>query len=67
VVCFDPEAEPRYVRFYGQAELLETGALRDELRVRVNPIELAQDPDNSGVIVRIRIDDVVTGRTTHRA
>ena len=67
VVCFDPEAEPRYVRFYGEAELLETGALRDELRVRVNPIELAQDPDNSGVIVRIRIDDVVTGRTTHRA
>ena len=67
VVCFDPEAEPRYVRFYGEAQLLETGALREELRIRVNPIELAQDPDDSGVIVRIRIDDVVTRRTTHRA
>lgn len=67
VVCFDPEAEPRYVRFYGEAQLLETGALRDELRARVNPIELTQDPDDAGVIVRIRIDEVVSGRTTHRA
>src|SRR5919201_3819039 len=58
VVCFDPEAEPRYVRFYGEAELLETGALRDELRTRVNPIELAQDPYETGVIVRIRVDEV---------
>ena len=66
VVCFDPEAEPRYVRFYGEAELLETGALRDELRARVNPIELAQDPDDAGVIVRIRVDEVVSGRTAHR-
>ena len=67
VVCFEPEAEPRYVRFYGEAPLLETGALRDELRARVNPIELAQDPDDTGVIVRIRVDEVVSGRTTHRA
>ena len=67
VVCFDPEAEPRYVRFYGEAQLLETGALRDELRARVNPIELAQDPEDTGVIVRIRVDEVVSGRTTHRA
>ena len=67
IVCFDPEAEPRYVRFYGEAQLLETGAVRDELRARVNPIELAQDPDDTGVIVRIRIDEVVSGRTTHRA
>ena len=67
VVCFDPEAEPRYVRFYGEAQLLETGALRDELRARVNPIELAQDPYDTGVIVRIRVDEVVSGRTTHRA
>ena len=67
VVCFDPEAEPRYVRFYGEAQLLETGALRDDLRARVNPIELAQDPDDTGVIVRIRVDEVVSGRTTHRA
>jgi len=67
VVCFDPEAEPRYVRFYGEAQLLEAGGLRDELRARVNPIELAQDPDDTGVIVRIRIDEVVRGRTSHRA
>ena len=67
VACFDPEAEPRYVRFYGEAELLETGALRDELRARVNPIELAQDPDDTGIIVRIRVDEVASGRTTHRA
>ncbi len=66
IVYFDPEAEPRYVRFYGEAELLETGALRDELRARVNPIELAQDPNNAGVMVRIRVDEVVSGRTTHR-
>jgi hypothetical protein len=36
VVCFDPEAEPRYVRFYGEAQLLELEALRDELRARVS-------------------------------
>jgi hypothetical protein len=66
VVCFDPEAEPRYIRFYGEAELLESGALRDELRARVNPIELTQDPDDTGVIVRIRVDEVASGRTTHR-
>jgi uncharacterized protein len=67
VVCFDPEAEPRYVRFHGEAQLLEAGGLRDELRARVNPIELAQDPDDRGVIVRIRIDEVVSGRTSYRA
>lgn len=66
VVCFDPEAEPRYVRFYGEAQLLETGALRDELRNRVSPIELAQGPDDTGIIVRIRVHEVVDGRTTHR-
>ncbi len=67
VVCFDPEAEPRYVRFYGEGQLLETGALRDELRARINPIELAQDPDDTGIIVRIRVDDVLSGRNTRRA
>ena len=67
VVCFDPEAEARYVRFYGESQLLETGALREELRTQVNPIELAQDPYDTGVIVRIRVDEVVSGRTTHRA
>jgi len=67
VVCFDPQAEPRYVRFYGEAHLLETGALRDALRGRVNPIELAHDPDDTGVIVRIRVHDVVSGRTAHQA
>jgi hypothetical protein len=67
VVCFDPEAEPRYVRFYGEAQLLEAGGLLDELRARVDPIERAQDPDDTGVIVRIRIDEVVSGRTSHRA
>ena len=50
----------------GGTLLLDTGALRDELRARVNPIELAQDPDNAGVIVRIRVDEVVSGRTAHR-
>ena len=65
VVCFDPEAEPRYARFYGEAQLLETGALRDELRARVHPIELAHDPDDTGVIVRIRVHEVVSGRTAH--
>ena len=67
VVCFDPEAELRYVRFYGEAQLLEEGALRDELRARVNVIELAHDPDDTGIIVRIRVDQVVIGRATHRA
>jgi len=67
VVCFDPQAEPRYVRFSGQAQLLETGALRDELRARVSPIELAHDPDDTGVIVRIRVYQVVRGRTPHQA
>jgi Pyridoxamine 5'-phosphate oxidase len=43
VVCFDPEAEPRYVRFYGEAQLLEAGGLRDELRARA-----FKKPDRAG-------------------
>ena len=67
VVCLDPQAEPRYVQFYGEAQLLETGALPDELRARVNPIELARDPDDMRAIVRTRVQEVVAGRTSHRA
>ena len=64
VMFLDREAETPMVRFFGVAELLESGPERDTLRARVIPDELSKDPDNKGVIVKIRVDKVVTPRAT---
>jgi hypothetical protein len=64
VMFYDSEAEIPMARFFGVAELLESGPERDELRSRVIPDELSKDPDNKGIMVKIRVDRIVTPRGT---
>ncbi len=64
VLFYDREAEFPMARFFGVAELLESGAERDALRERVIPDELSKDPDNKGIMVKIRVDKVITPRGT---
>ena len=45
-------------RFYGVAEVITSGPVRDDVMARVNPLELAQDPERRGYVVLIRIDRV---------
>ena len=45
-------------RFYGHAEVLKDGAVRAQIMERVNPFELAQDPERIGYAVLIRVDRV---------
>jgi len=60
VMFLDREAETPFARFWGTAELLESGPERDALRSRVIHDELTKDPDNKGVIVKIRVDRIAT-------
>ena len=64
VMYYNRNAEYPQVRLFGDVELLESGALRDEIRSKVIPDELSKDPDNKGVIVLIRVDKVITPRAT---
>lgn len=64
VMFYDRDAEIPMARFFGVAELLESGAERDQLRSRVIPDELSKDPDNKGIMVKIRVDKIVTPRGT---
>jgi len=64
VMFYDRDAEIPMARFFGVAELLESGPERDELRSRVIHDELTKDPDNKGVVVKIRVDRIVTPRGT---
>jgi hypothetical protein len=64
VMFYDRDAEIPMARFFGEAELLESGPERDALRARVIPDELSKDPDNKGIIVKIRVDRIVTPRGT---
>lgn len=50
-------------RFFGVAEVFETGPIREEIRERSVAREVEKDPDNLGIGVRIRIDRVVDGRS----
>ena len=49
-------------RFYGVAEVHETGEIRDQIRERSVAREVEKDPDNKGIGVLIRIDRVLDGR-----
>jgi hypothetical protein len=52
-------------RFWGVAELLETGALRDQIMARTVQVELDRDPERKGVAVLIRVDKVIeAGKVT---
>ncbi|HEX6513716.1 MAG TPA: pyridoxamine 5'-phosphate oxidase family protein [Chloroflexota bacterium] len=64
VMFYDRDAEIPMARFFGVAELLESGPERDSLRSRVVPDELSKDPDNKGIMVKIRVDKIVTPRGT---
>ncbi|MGH2608766.1 MAG: pyridoxamine 5'-phosphate oxidase family protein [Tepidiformaceae bacterium] len=48
-------------KFFGTAEVMQEGPLRDEIMARTTPIELDRDPDRKGAAVLIRIDRVVQG------
>ena len=50
------------LRFDGQAQLVDDGALRDQIYERVNPTEQSKDPDRRGLGVLIRVDRVRRGR-----
>ena len=45
-------------RFWGEAELHESGPLRDEIMGRTIQAELDRDPERAGVAVVIRVDRV---------
>ena len=64
VMFYDREAAIPMARFFGVAELLESGAERDQLRSQVIADELNKDPDNKAVMVKIRVDKIVTPRGT---
>ena len=64
VMFLDREADIPLARFFGVAELLESGPERDDLRGRVIHDELSKDPDDKGVMVKIRVDRIVTSRGT---
>lgn len=46
----------KYLRLYGQAELHETGSVREEILTRTPAAELERDPERLGVGVLIRVD-----------
>lgn len=48
-------------RFYGTAEVLKDGDVRDAIMERVHPFELAQDPDRIGYAILMRVDRVRQG------
>ncbi len=59
-VCYyNRAAGTAMVRFFGEAQVLESGDVRDEIRRRTVPPELAKDPDNRGLGVLIRVDRVM--------
>lgn len=49
-------------KFFGVAELLPGGDLRDQIMAKTNQIELDRDPERTGVAVLIRVDRVTRGR-----
>lgn len=53
------ERKVSFWRFYGEAQVLPTGEVRDQIRARTVERELAKDPDNVGIAVLIRVDRVV--------
>jgi len=53
-------------RFWGEAELLERGELRDAIMARTIQAELDRDPERTGVAVLIRVDRVAGPGTDQR-
>jgi len=53
------ERKVSFWRFYGAAEVLPTGDVREQVRAKTVQAELDKDPDNRGIAVVIRIDRVL--------
>lgn len=51
-------------RFYGTAQILREGTMRERIMERVHPFEIGQDPDRLGYAVLIRVDRIRAGSET---
>lgn len=49
----------QYVRFFGQAEVHESGPVREQIMARVIAPELNRDPERRGFGILIRVESVV--------
>jgi pyridoxine/pyridoxamine 5'-phosphate oxidase len=48
-------------RFYGTAQVLKDGEMREAIMERTHPFELGQDPERKGYAILIRVDRVRQG------
>ena len=64
VVNFRNTETRTQLRFYGTAEIHQTGDLREQIRSKAPQRELDQDPENKGYGVLVRVDRVRVGRNT---
>lgn len=46
-------------KFFGQAELLRSGPVRDTVMARTIDLELQRDPERRGIAVLVRVDRVI--------
>ena len=46
-------------KFFGEAQVLDSGELREQIMARANPLELKQDPERKGAGVLIKINRVL--------
>lgn len=59
VVVYYSNSEKRIRwRFYGEASIEESGAVRDDVMSRTVQAELDRDPERQGVAILIRVDQV---------
>ncbi len=61
IVYRNPKAQMAW-RFYGTAQIAESGTLRDQIMARTVEAELNRDPERKGVGILIRVDRVANGR-----
>jgi len=54
-------------RFWGVAELHESGSLREQVMARTIPAELERDPERTGVAVLIRVERVTGSGVDQRS
>ncbi len=52
-------AERQSFKFFGTAEVIDSGPVRDQVMARTIQVELDRDPDRKGVAVMVRIDKVI--------
>ena len=58
VVLYNNTGERIRWRFYGTAEVHESGAIRDEVMARTVQAELDRDPERAGVAVLIKVNKI---------